>query len=448
MPQDAHGLSLTAGPDAAAVAYDAVLDGFLRYRADTALRLRRLFEVDPDCVMAHCLRGCFAMLAGRQDMLPRATAALAAGRAGAAAATPREQAHLAALDAWTRSALDEALGHWETILRQHPHDLLALRLAHYTNFWLGRPQDMAASVERVLPHWTAAMPGYASVLACRCFALEECGNYLGAEPAGREAIALDPGDLWAAHAVAHVMEMQGRRREGIAWLGALAPNWEGGNNLQHHLWWHCALFHLESGDTGAVLDLYDTRFRNLAAPLTLAAPDLNLDVQNAASMLFRLQRLGIPVGDRWEELADHAEARIGDCLSAFTLPHWMMALTGAGRDAAAVAMLSAMQAFVDEPGEIAPVVRDYALPICAAIRADAAGRHGEAVALMRPALGGMHRLGGSHAQQDVLEQLFVGAAMKAGRHDDVAMVLERVAGRRPVAPERLVGWRDAARIWV
>ena len=55
------------------------------------------------------------------------------------------------------------------------------------------------------------------------------------------------------------------------------------------------------------------------APLTQAQPDLYIDVQNAASMLFRLELLGIDVGDRWNEIADKAEARIGDCLSAFTL---------------------------------------------------------------------------------------------------------------------------------
>ena len=89
------------------------------------------------------------------------------------------------------------------------------------------------------------IPGYSSILACRSFAQEEAGNYLAAEPSGRRAIELDPGDLWAAHAVAHVMEMQGRRSEGIQWLTTLAPNWEGAHNLQHHLWWHCALFTLE-----------------------------------------------------------------------------------------------------------------------------------------------------------------------------------------------------------
>ena len=62
------------------------------------------------------------------------------------------------------------------------------------------------------------------MLACRAFANEECGNYVVAEAAGREAMALDPANLWAAHAVAHVMEMQGRRGEGIAWF---STGWSG-----------------------------------------------------------------------------------------------------------------------------------------------------------------------------------------------------------------------------
>ena len=333
---------------------------------------------------------------------------------------------------------------WELILRTHPLDVVAFRLVHFANFWLGRPQDMVSSVERVIPAWSEDIPGYASILACHSFAHEEVGNYLAAEPSGRRAIELDPGDLWAAHAVAHVMEMQGRRSEGIEWLSALAPNWEGSHNLQHHLWWHCALFRLEYGDTAGALELYDTRFRNLAAPLTVAAPDVYIDVQNAASMLFRLRRLGVDVGNRWEELADKAEARIGDCLSASTLPHWLMALTATGRTAAAERMIEAMRAFANGRGTVPRVVRDYTLPIAEAQLAHAAGRHAEAVALMRPAIGGMYRLGGSHAQQDVLEQLFVDAALKAGSIADIRLALERVAGRRAIPPERFIGWREAA----
>src|SRR5262249_32039239 len=150
------------------------------------------------------------------------------------------------------------------------------------------------------------------------------------------------------------------------------------------------------------------------------------------------------VGNRWEELADKAEARIGDCVSAFTLPHWLMALTATGRTKAAERMVEAMRGFANGRGTIPPIVRDYVLPIAEAQLARAAGRHTEAVALMRPVVGGMYRMGGSHTQQDVLEQLFVDSALKAGSVADIRLALERVAGRRAIPPERFVGWREAA----
>ena len=445
MHLDNRGLPISTASAAAAAAYDHLVTGYLTYRADTPVRLDALVAADPDFALAHCMKGYFAMLGFKQAAVPVAVQEARTAQALAAGATARERSHVAALAAWSEGELDRAIGVWESILRTHPHDAVAFRLAHFVNFWLGRPQDMVASVERVMPAWSEDMPGYAMLLACRCFALEEAGSYLAAEPCGRRAIERDPGDLWAAHAIAHVMESQGRRSEGIEWLTTLAPRWEGSHNLQHHLWWHCALFQLEHGDTAGALLLYDTRFRNLAAPLTVASPDVYIDVQNAASMLFRLQRLGVDVGNRWDELADKAEARIGDCVSAFTLPHWLMALTATGRTAAAERMIEAMRAFARGRGTVSLIVRDYVLPIAEAQLAHAAGRHAEAVALMRPAIGGMYRLGGSHTQQDVLEQLFVDAALKAASPADIRLAVERVAGRRALAPERYVGWRDAAR---
>jgi tetratricopeptide (TPR) repeat protein len=443
MQRDARGLPLSIASARAAGVYDDLVTGYLTFRADTPARLTALLEAAPDFALAHCMQGYFAMLGFKQAIVPVAVQAARTAHSLASSATQRERSHVAALTAWSEGELDRAIAIWESILGTHPHDVVAFRLAHFVNFWLGRPLDMVASVERVIPAWSEDVPGYSTILACRCFAQEEAGNYLGAEPAGRRAIELDAGDLWAAHAVAHVMEMQGRRSEGIEWLTMLAPNWEGSHNLQHHLWWHMALFKLEQGEFADVLELYDTRFRDLTAPLTVAAPDVYIDVQNAAAMLFRLQRLGVNVGNRWEELADKAEARIGDCVSAFTLPHWMMALTATGRTSAAERMVEAMHGYANGHGTVPPIVRDYVLPIARAQLAHAAGRHAEAVALMRPAIGGMYRLGGSHAQQDVLEQLFVDAALKAGSTADVRLVLERVAGRRAIPPERFAGWREA-----
>ena len=56
----------------------------------------------------------------------------------------------------------------------------------------------------------------------------------------------------------------------------------------------------------------------------------------------------------------------------------------------------------------------------------------------------MYQLGGSHAQQDVLEQLFVDAALKADSTADIRLALERVEGLRAIPPERYAGWREAA----
>ncbi len=441
MVRDCRGLQLTTQSDAAGAAFDHAIAGYLAYRADMMPRLQALLAADPTFGLAHCLKGYLFMLSYRADAIGLARAALAEARR--CPGTEREAAHNAALAHWIEGDPDAAVLVWDQILADHPHDILAFRLAHFTNFWAGRPEAMLRSVLSVERHWSPALAGYGSLLACRCFAHEESGYYLEAEHAGREAVRRDSSDLWAAHGVAHVLEMTGRRQEGIAWVEGLQSRWDGTNNLKHHLWWHQAMYHLELGDFERVLGLYDAGFRNMASPLTTMVPDLYIDVQNAASILFRLGRHGVDVGDRWTEIADKAESRIGDCQSAFTLPHWMMALAATGRDDAAWTMLAAMRDFAGEPQPIARLVQDIALPVTEATLANGQGRHAEALALMRPVLGAMYRMGGSHAQQDVLEQVFMDSAIKAGSQMDQQMMLERVAGRHPVSPGRRRGYAMA-----
>jgi tetratricopeptide (TPR) repeat protein len=446
MPRDAQDYDVTAASEDTVRAYDHAIEGYLTYRADTGQRLAALLAADPEFGMGQVLKGYLTMTPFDGSLVPRAREALAEARRHLAGVTPRERAHAEALSHWVEGEIGRALTAWEEILAEHPRDVLAFRMHHFNCFWSGRPEWMLAGVERVLPHWSAQVPGWGSVLACRAFASEECGLYTVAEASGREALALDPGNLWATHAVAHVMEMQGRRGEGIRFLGHLEQHWEGANAITHHLWWHRAMYHLERRETDQVLGLYDRRFRDLAAPLVQAMPDFTTDVQNACSMLFRLELRGVAVGNRWAELADKAEARIGDHLSPFTVPHRMMALAAAGRWGATERMLEALrEAARSNRGDHAPVLRDAALPVCEAVLAHRRGDFAGAVAAMRPALGMMYRLGGSHAQQEVLEQLFLDATMRAGLEEDARTLLERVAGQHPVPPERRIGYAEAAR---
>jgi tetratricopeptide (TPR) repeat protein len=435
---DLNGLPLSTQVAAAAESYNRALASLLLNRADLSAQIKAMLAADPGFALGHCLRGYVMMLAFNRAMLPIAEGALRQAKELVPGATAREQAHVRALGIWVTGDVDGALREWEALLAQWPQDALAVRLAHFNYFWTGRAPEMRASLERVAPHWSERLAAYSTLLSCLAFAFEETGDYAAAERTGRRAVEIDPSDVWGTHAVAHVLEMQGRRKEGIAWLAGLERSWEGKNNFVHHLWWHRAMFHLELRETDAVLELYDTRFRDLASPLVQAMPDLYIDVQNAASMLFRLERQGVDVGDRWNELADKAQARIGDCFSAFTLPHWMMALAATGRHGAADLMLKSLQEDSNR------VVREVALPVCEAVLAHRHGEHERAVLGMAPVLERLHELGGSHAQRDVLHQLYFDACLKSQRGTQARALLDTIAARFPVPPSERVGYGAAA----
>lgn len=415
--QDLNGLSISTSSRAAAEAFDRTLRSYVGNRVDVSDHLGAALAADPEFGLAHCTKGYLMMLMYNAAVEPKVKEAETAARRFAFDA--REKLHVEALAAWREGDMPRALELWEQVLAAYPTDVLALRLAHFNYFWAGRREDMRASAERVAARWPGEQGTYSIVLSCLAFGLEECGEYAGAERAGRRAVEIDPTDGWGAHAVAHVLEMQGRQADGIEWLSKLEPHWSQINNFVHHLWWHRAMFHLQRGEHEAVLDLYDRRFRNLASPLVVKMPDLYIDVQNAASMLFRLERRGVEVGNRWAELADKAEKRIGDCWSAFTLPHWMMALAAAGREDAARRMLGCMKESSNE------VVKEVALPVCEAVLAHRRGDHQRVLKLVTPRLADLRRLGGSHAQQDVLLQMCLDSATQAANDEAAKAVRAR-----------------------
>ncbi|MHA1189532.1 MAG: tetratricopeptide repeat protein, partial [Alphaproteobacteria bacterium] len=427
-------LALTCASDTARTAFDSAIAGYLAFRSDAADAVGRLIAADPECAMGYVLRGEMAMMANDHRLIANARADAQSAVRLAASATPREQAHAAALENWAAGDIDRTLAIWAEIARQEPRDILAFRIHHSTCFWLGQRAQMMELADHVRPHWDAAMPAYGAVLACRAFAHEECASHEIAEAEGRKAVALDPANPWAAHAVAHVLEMQGRADEGIDWLAGLSGHWGGCNNFVHHLWWHMALYHLEKRQYDEVLTLYDQRFRDLAAPLTVAAPDLYIDMQNAISMLFRLERQGVDVGGRWAELADKAAARIGDSTSAFT-----------GRLADAENMLDAMVAFVAAgEGAVEMVIAESTIPVGRAMIAAATGDYKSALTHMRPALPLMQAMGGSRAQQAFLDEVFLDIAEKAESTADCDLILEKASQSHIVPPHGRVGFHNAA----
>ena len=94
-------------------AFDHAIAGYLSYRADAMQRVVALLDADPDCGMAHVLKGYFAMLAFKQAALPMAQQAASDAARLLAGATRREQAHLAALQAWEAGEAAQATSIWD-----------------------------------------------------------------------------------------------------------------------------------------------------------------------------------------------------------------------------------------------------------------------------------------------------------------------------------------------
>ncbi len=418
--QDKRGLAITVAGAAAADAHDALTDAYLGFRIDTGGRLKAALQADPEAPLHQTMAGYIFHLMCQKPLLERAAAAsakatsLAENRGNA-----REKLHAQALAAWTAGDLRAAVQALEAVLIDWPTDVLALKLAHYLHFYLGDVAEHRDSVARVMPHWRPHIPGYAAVLGMRAFGLEEAGHYDEAERFGRRAVELDPSDTWSIHAVTHVLEMQGRHREGIAWVARDVSAWDGKvHNFANHVWWHKALYHLELDEPEAVLDLYDNRFRS-------EATDDGLDIANAAAMLMRLKCRDVNCGDRWEALAAVAATKAADHILPFNDLHIALAFAGAGRGSLADAMAARGAAGDDH---WAAIYRDIAAPMAAGIAAYGTGDYAAAVKALAPVRYAWGAIGGSHAQRDVFQQMLIDAAMRAGdwRHAS-ALLAERQA---------------------
>ena len=158
MFRDQHGLEMTAASAEAVARYDRMMLHYLGIRTDTGDRLKEAFDADPEMPMAHCAKGNFMKLFCTPPLERKAEESLeAAKNLIAVGATEREKQHVAALDAWCRGDIAGATETWEAILLYYPTDVLAMRLVHFTHFYLGDSAAMRDSVARSLPYWHADM---------------------------------------------------------------------------------------------------------------------------------------------------------------------------------------------------------------------------------------------------------------------------------------------------
>ncbi|MEZ5419242.1 MAG: hypothetical protein R2708_18150 [Vicinamibacterales bacterium] len=432
---DTHRLSPRPTPPSSAdqgVRWDAVVRALCEHRRDTGDLLTAYLSATPADVPALCLRGFTQLFLGRDERRPEAAAAEAAARdaLGASGGTRRDRALLAALAAWREDRPAAAADAFDAMLADDPRDLLAIKLQHGLLLMAGEAGRMRRSLEHVLPHWRPRDPDRGYVLGCYAFSLEETGDFERAEAAGREAVALQPRDAWAIHAVAHVFESLGRAREGLTWLGANTAGYAECNVFLGHVHWHRALLHFQIEEFGRALDIYDA---HVATPWVGDYRDMS----NAVSLLWRLETEGVDVGDRWRRLARIAAGHVADRGSAFALAHYALALGRGDAPAVlsqAIAGLPAAPPAGRTPDSQRAVVAEVGRPLCLGIEALCAGNAAAAYAALAPLEPVLWRIGGSHAQRDLFGLMLIHVALAAGELAAARQLIATRQVRRPHDP--------------
>jgi len=436
-PLDAHGNPFSGPTDAAAL-YDRAVDRLLRYHVDVIPLATELASEHRDAPMGLAL---LAYLHLTSTDLPDVAPARELWTAmGALTTTDREQLHHRAIGAWLDGGWTVAANTLDALLQRWPSDVLALQVGHQLDFFVGDAANLRDRPGRSLLALDPEHPHTAFVHGMHAFGLEESGHYDLSEAAGLAALAVNPDDVWAVHAVVHTYEMEGRVDEGIRFLVDRHDDWADGNLFTVHNWWHLALYLLEAGDVAGALDIYDARVHHADSD------GVPLEMLDASALLWRLLLDGHDTGDRFTTLADAWATRTdADTWYVFNDLHAVMALVGADRVADADAHVARLERWTASAptGTNAMMTTDVGLPACRSVVSFAKGRYDETVADLLPRRRYFQRFGGSHAQRDALARTLLEAALRDGQLDLARALLSE---RLSVRETSVYGWSQQARL--
>ena len=243
------------------------------------------------------------------------------------------------------------------------------------------------------------------------------------------ALAIEPRNAWAQHALSHVLIRQGRVAEGLTRLESFLPLLATcGRPIHCHDAWHLALLHLEQLDVAAAMRVFRTHIWSIT-------PDFVVEQLDAIALLWRIEMAAGPMDAQWPSIAEHIAPRALETFMPFMNAHYVYALARAERaDAleAALAGVRARSAADDEEAKRvwAPVGR----AVIEAAAAFGAGDRARAAALLDPVMPMMTSIGGSDAQDDLFRRNYLRSLQAAGRHAEAAAYCDAITAGKSRTP--------------
>jgi tetratricopeptide (TPR) repeat protein len=418
MLKDAQELDVTTDSPETIAAINQFADQALSYGNAAEAAILQATAADPTCALANAYAAAYYLSQESREGWQQALPYLQSAAKTVARASERERLYVEAIAAWAAGAIDRAIAYHEAIAEQFPRDLISVQQGQYHYFYQGNKAGLLHIAKTVLPanrenHYLHGMIA---------FGLEQCQQLQEAEAWGRRATEINRHDPWAHHAVAHVMETQERVEEGIAWMEGLADTWMGCNSMLYtHNWWHVALYYLKQQKPHKVLVLYDTQVWGRAEK---TSPK---DQVGAIALLLRLELQGMEVGEtRWQALGDYLLPRLHEHALPFQDLHYVYALARAGKPAWVKEMLLSMEAHAQTCNlHWQQSWTEVALPAAKGMVAHAQADWQQAIVLLKPVLPQLWAIGGSHAQRDLFEQIYLDALLQAEQYSEAAALLQK-----------------------
>lgn len=433
--EDRYGLPLSTTSPEAASAYRDGADLMLSAWPGPADAFERAIAHDPDFALAHIARARVYSFY-QQGEAARKQAAIARDKV-ARLGSEREKSHVEtlalAVDGNIPAARDAALKHLES----WPRDavVMSLLLGAFGLFAFSGMADHDRARQELCERHAADYGEDWWFLSNHGWSLTENGQVAKGRAMTERAFELRRNNAYAAHALLHAMFEDGS----VADADALVRQWIGGYDrsgiLHGHILWHQALGALEQGDAATALAIY----ADVLKPTVTSAPPLNA-MSDCASLLWRLSAYGhaVPEG-LWAEADTYATAHFPKSSLPFVEMH-MALLAAATHDHAALEQrLRAIEQRL-AGGKLAagPVVPE----ICRALFAFASEDYATCVRHLAPVLADVVRIGGSHAQREIIEDTFIVALMRGGEFARARAMLDQRLHRRP--SPRDARWRAAA----
>jgi len=416
--RDAYGLPVTTASRAAVDHHDRGVRALLGFGAEAISDFRQAVAADPDFATA---RAALAVSLYLDEQIPEARAemegAIALGTAQATTLTGRERRHLDALGLFVGGKSNDAIAVMKEVLGEHPRDMVLMQRLYFIYFWQGRSAEMLELTESVRP--ALAEDGY--MLGYHAFALEENRRFDDALPLAERAIALNPRDAWAVHAIAHVHYERGDNRRGIESLPPRIHPCDHLGYFRNHLLWHLALLYLAEGDYERGGRLFETVFGRI--PIAIAS-----DLQDSVALAWRLDLFGHPDPARWAHLGAAARRWLDKPLLLFHDLHVGMALAASGDWTSAETQLERLRQRAQKSRN--PTLGEVVVPLLEGLHAFVRGDHALSAARIESVEGRIVEVGGSNAQREVFHDTLLAAALR-GRQERAIPLLERRLAKRP-----------------